>query len=59
MQHIGDNQMFNKALEIYEQEMCRILPYRFDWRGSMLAIGTMALCVIGVVVGMLAMAGVF
>ena len=45
--------MINRLIEIYEEEMSQILPYRWDWRGSLLAIGTMVLVVLVVVAVML------
>jgi hypothetical protein len=49
--------MINKIIEIYEQEMNEILPYKWDWRGSLLAIGTCVLTVLCVVAIMLTIAG--
>ena len=49
--------MMNKALEIYEKEMKQILPYKWDWRGSLLAVGTCVLAVLCVVAIMLTIAG--
>ena len=51
--------MMDKFFEIYEAEMCQVLPYKWDWRGSLLAIGTCVLAVLCVVAIMLTIAGVF
>jgi len=47
----------NEWLKIYEEEMSQILPYKWDWRGSLLAIGTMVMVVLVVVAVMLTIAG--
>ena len=49
--------MINRLIEIYEEEMSQILPYRWDWRGSLLAIGSCILAVLVVVAVMLTIAG--
>ena len=49
--------MMDALLKIYEQEMCQVLPYRWDWRGALLAIGTCVLAVLCVVALMLTIAG--
>lgn len=49
--------MIDEMFKIYEQEMSQILPYRWDWRGSLLAIGTCVMVVLCVVAIMLTIAG--
>ena len=47
----------NAFFKIYEQEMNQILPYKWDWRGALLAVCACGLVVLCVVVLMLAIAG--
>ena len=54
----GDD-MINRILEIYEEEMSQILPIRWDWRGSLLAIGTMVMVVMVIVAIMFTIGGIF
>ena len=49
--------MINEFLKIYEQEMNQVLPYKWDWRGSLLAVCACLMVVLCVVVLMLAIAG--
>ena len=49
--------MIDEIIKIYEAEMSQVLPYKWDWRGSMLAIGTCVLAVLCVVALMLTIAG--
>lgn len=49
--------MIDEILKIYEKEMCQVLPYRWDWRGSLLAVCACLMVVLCVVVLMLAIAG--
>jgi len=49
--------MINEFLKIYEQEMNQVLPYKWDWRGSLLKVGTCVLAVLCVVAIMLTIAG--
>ena len=48
--------MMDKYIEIYEQEMRQVLPYRWDWCGLLKAIGTCVLVVLCVVAIMLTIA---
>ena len=49
--------MMNAFFKIYEQEMNQIFPYKWDWRGAMLAVCACLMVVLCVVVLMLAIAG--
>ena len=46
-------------LEMYEKEMNQVLPYRWDWRGSLMAIGTMVMVVMVIVAIMFTIGGVW
>ena len=48
--------MMDAFLKIYEAEMNQILPYKWDWRGSLLAVGTCVMVVLCVVAIMLTIA---
>ena len=49
--------MIDEIIKMYEAEMSQVLPYKWDWRGSLLAGCACLMVVLCVVVLMLAIAG--